>query len=161
MSTEQIMRSDLEAYQSSYEDMLRDILKVRMSKRLEIDEFIRQLYPEFAEEILTVEQKRLLNQKGRSKYLTSMEQEQLIQIENMINRYNNGGCINMSESNENNLIDENRILKIDIPGISGTLCFDYLELINGGYISPEHLLGEAPIKIQNRNFRYPLTPDEV
>lgn len=161
MATEQIIRSDLGAYESSYRDKLRDILTARMLKRREIDNVIRKMYPEFAEDLLNREQRRLLNQRGRAAYLSASERQELADIENLINRYNNGGCINIPELNENNLIDENRILKIDIPGIPGTICFDYLELINGGFISPQHLLGEANLTIQNSTVRYPLTQDEV
>ncbi|SNW62823.1 Hypothetical protein ORPV_919 [Orpheovirus IHUMI-LCC2] len=163
--------SDLAYNESLYADAMKDIRATMKKDRTSINKMLIDIYgmiPDtIVEDDLTPQERRLLNSE-RYGGLNPSQQNQLNMIKERmerkrreVDRYAEGGCVNFTQEDEDKLNENAVLLKIEVPGMRSTVCFNLEDLISEGHINTKHKLGYGSLRIGDNVYKYPLTKEEV
>lgn len=154
---------DIEFYESSYKDALRDVLKQRKERREYITELLLTKLPSRPEDFLTLDQKRLLS--TPIAFLSPEERKQVVKIRNeMDNIVDEEGTCPPLENHiyTGDLSNPDYVFKITIPGFAYSFCFNIYDIFIDGLVNED--LGLADVRIiltdTRENYLYPLNKDE-
>lgn len=155
-----LLQQDLDYQQSLLTDLLKNLERERQARRIHVSNILASKIPNPLSNMVTPEMKRLLNVYRLSPGSLNPEQRSRAErISSTLNRWNNGGCYNLTAQDEERLQQNNALFSFNFINIPVNFCIDLYSPLQTGHVNANLGLVDIYMDTGDNLERYPLDPE--